>query len=350
MQHPNPHIDRSLMLWVAQQCQGIASGLYEIHNYHASNDLLHPDERALYKRYGMHNDLKPENILWFSMEPNDYGHGLVQIADFGLSSFHGTTSRSNFRVRAASASYRAPELDTLPGTISRAFDIWTLGCLYLEFITWFLAGWGKVDQFSETRLQEDLKGITSDTFFAIHHSCQAEEPVALVKPEVENVCGFSIVIPLNLLCPRSFRISFGCLILLGCIANSEQWIMELHENENCTEYLHTFLNLIQFEMLVVKRTARSDIGVIHTKLKDWYENCRVDEVFCNKPAPWNKSSRKGLSDMSAMVVELSADDRKMLVELDLPKHNGNVVDGTVNNAPRGWRRSSDLQNGSHPTV
>jgi hypothetical protein len=102
--------------------------------------------------------------------------------------------------------------------------------------------------------------------------------------------------------------------------------MELHENENCTEYLHKFLNLIQLEMLVVKRTARSDIGVIHTKLKGWYENCRVDEVFCNKPAPWNKSSRRGLSDMPAMVVELSADDRKMLVELDLPKHNGEVVD------------------------
>lgn len=144
-------------------------------------------------------------------------------------------------------------------------------------------------------------------------------------------------------------ISFGCLILLGRIADSEQWIMELHENENCTEYLHNFLNLIQLEMLVVERTARSEIGVIHTKLKDWYESCRMDEVFCNKPAPWKKSSRKGLSEMPARVVELSADDRKKLVELDLPKHNGEVMDGTVNNAPRGRRRSPDLQNGIHQT-
>jgi hypothetical protein len=141
----------------------------------------------------------------------------------------------------------------------------------------------------------------------------------------------------------------GCLILLSRIANSEQWIMELHENKNCTEYLHKFLNLIQLEMLVVERTARSEIGAIHTKLKDWYESCLVDEVFCNKPAPWNKSSRKGLSDMPAVVVELSVDDRKMLLDLGLPTYNGEVNDGTVNNAPRGLRRSLDLQNGIHQT-
>lgn len=325
MQHPNPHIDRSFMLWVAQQCQGIASGLYEIHDYYASNGLRHSAERDPYKCYGMHNDLKPENILWFSMEPNAYGHGLVQIADFGLSSFHGTTSRSNIRARAVSASYRAPEYDTLPGTISRAFDIWTLGCLYLEFITWFLAGWGKVDQFSEARLQEDLKGVTSDIFFAIHHSCQAEKPVAVVKPEVENVCVFFHFNSVEIALSPLFRISFGCLILLSRVANSGQWIMELHENENCTEYLHKFLSLIQLEMLVVERTARSEIGVIHTKLKNWYESCRVDEVFCNKPSPWKKSRRKGLSEMPAVVVELSVDDRKMLVELGLPMHDGEVV-------------------------
>jgi hypothetical protein len=125
--------------------------------------------------------------------------------------------------------------------------------------------------------------------------------------------------------------------------------MELHEDENCTEYLHKFLNLIKLEMLVVERTARSKIGVIHTKLKNWYENCRVDEAFCNKPAPWRKGSRKRLSEMPAVVVELSVDDKEKLLELDLPTYDGGMVDGTVNNAPHGRRRSQDLQNGVYQT-
>jgi serine/threonine protein kinase len=63
-----------------------------------------------------------------------------------------------------SPTYRAPEYDVAK-MVSQSYDIWTLGCVVLEFITWYLLGWEEVSRFSQKRVDEDNSEIKEDVFF-----------------------------------------------------------------------------------------------------------------------------------------------------------------------------------------
>ncbi|KAF5717856.1 CMGC kinase [Fusarium mundagurra] len=130
--HSEPDFSLENVLWLAEQCVGLASGLEQ------QDDT---GDRSLKKLYGRHGDIKPENILWY--RDSDQGPGTLRICDFGVSEIHSTQSRSgigNSHV-ASSPYYRPPEWELQDGTISRSYDIWTIGCLYLEFLGWLLGGW-----------------------------------------------------------------------------------------------------------------------------------------------------------------------------------------------------------------
>jgi serine/threonine protein kinase len=162
---PEPIVDYEKIMWVAKQSEGIASGLLKVHTYQTSE--LSGQKGSHHTKYGRHGDLKPENILWFSDEDG----GTLKISDFGLSEYNTIQSKS-MKPRskvATSASYRPPECDTEGGTIGPSFDIWTLGCLYLEFITWLIGGWALVQQFSDKRMSTDPGWyvIETDTFFEL---------------------------------------------------------------------------------------------------------------------------------------------------------------------------------------
>jgi serine/threonine protein kinase len=183
---PNPSFELKTIKWVAEQCEGIAEGLHRIHKYQTSSSKASAHE----KRYGRHGDLKPENILWFS---NDNG-GMLMISDFGLAEYSTNHSRSykhKSRV-ATSMSYRPPECDLKDGQIGQSYDIWTLGCLYLEFITWLLGGWGLVKEFEKKRMSFDPMWYDMDTdaFFELVQCDKNKRPgviAAMVKPAVTEV-------------------------------------------------------------------------------------------------------------------------------------------------------------------
>ena len=176
---PNPSFDSTTIKWVAKQCTGLAHGLVAIHNYQTSNE----------PRYGRHGDLKPENILWF----DDASGGMLKISDFGLSEYstiHNRSSKPNSGL-ATSMSYRAPECDLKGSRIGPSYDIWTLGCLYLEFITWLLGGWDLVKAFEEKRMSPDptYYNMRTDTFFELENrpNTEPEAIAARVKPAVTEV-------------------------------------------------------------------------------------------------------------------------------------------------------------------
>lgn len=50
--------------------------------------------------------------------------------------------------------YRAPELDIMKDSTPK-YDIWSLGCVLLEFVAWFLCGWHEVEVFVDARLREE---------------------------------------------------------------------------------------------------------------------------------------------------------------------------------------------------
>jgi hypothetical protein len=57
--------------------------------------------------------------------------------------------------------------------ISQKYDIWSLGCVFLEFSVWYLQGHDDVEAFSLEREDEDLvtyEGVKIDKFFNIEKS------------------------------------------------------------------------------------------------------------------------------------------------------------------------------------
>ncbi len=118
--------------------------------------------------------------------------GLLQIADLGLARFHREDSRSNTDPRHVgfSPTYRPPECDTLSSNISQAFDIWSLGCVYLEFTSWYMLGFqGGIDQFAEDRIRDDGGSIPEDNFFILSAKPDGR-PVPMLKPSIWAVSGY----------------------------------------------------------------------------------------------------------------------------------------------------------------
>lgn len=126
-----------------------------------------------------HGDLKPENILWFANGAANPAIGVLKIADFGLASVHSKRSRSNISPLGigCSPTYRAPEFDMPRGLLSRSYDIWALGCIYLEFITWYFTGWDGVVKFSTLREYKRNNLSADDPYFEVSVS-QIPEPCA----------------------------------------------------------------------------------------------------------------------------------------------------------------------------
>jgi serine/threonine protein kinase len=191
--NPAPSVDRKTILWMAQQCRGIADGLSKIHHYETSNSKLHPNSAWNVdgsQLFGRHGDIKPANVLWFR-DPSEVNIGNLKITDFGLAEFsapHTKSYKPKSKV-ATTLNYRPPECDLEGGVIGRSYDIWTLGCLYLEFITWLLGGWKLVHEFAIKRASIDrmFADIETDTFFEIVKGCETETVGAMIKPIVTDV-------------------------------------------------------------------------------------------------------------------------------------------------------------------
>jgi len=168
--NPTPSIDWQTVIWMARQCKGIAEGIVAIHQYRTSRSKLEVQPQN--EVFGHHGDIKPENVLWFpDADHEQTRRGTLKLSDFGLAEFsmHQTRSMHPKSSFATSPPYRAPEVD-LEGTgaIGRSYDIWTLGCLYLEFITWLIGGWDLVGVFAFRRLTFDpMHGHETGTFFRL---------------------------------------------------------------------------------------------------------------------------------------------------------------------------------------
>jgi serine/threonine protein kinase len=183
---PKPHINIGTVRWVAKQCSGIMAAMDTIH------DPRHLHRHLEVKGYGRHGDIKPDNILWFSSTTGP--RGILVVSDLGLSSFHRDTSRSNIPNAGIPKvpGYRPPECDIKGGTISRAYDIWTLGCLFLEFLTWLLGGWDFINEFDQKRRTMYITGAINNIFFDLKKMKGSSGYVAQVKSQVTEASWHSL--------------------------------------------------------------------------------------------------------------------------------------------------------------
>ncbi|KAJ4005493.1 hypothetical protein NW766_011042 [Fusarium irregulare] len=193
---PRSHAD---LIWMLQECYGIASGLYKVHN-HTSWKIGARESGSQNK--GRHGDIKPKNILFFRDEGDSAGR--LVVADFTLMRFHSSIDTEYTRIRNVgySRTYRPPEMDASRATqVSQKYDIWTLGCVFLEFITWHLLGPDAVrpskegcgrgfvapdgqvrEDFGTSRLRDDNTVVRHDKFFNLYH-----DTPPIVKPSVLKV-------------------------------------------------------------------------------------------------------------------------------------------------------------------
>lgn len=126
-------------LWLLKQCHGLTQGLHCIHQYQTPNAANSSDRKRL---RGRHGDIKPQNILWFR-DPSTARDRLV-LSDFTLMRFHaeGSNTETTMKRIGGTMTYRAPEVAVTCGNhVSQEYDVWSLGCVFLEFISCHLIGY-----------------------------------------------------------------------------------------------------------------------------------------------------------------------------------------------------------------
>ncbi|KAH0558400.1 hypothetical protein GP486_004940 [Trichoglossum hirsutum] len=255
---PHPSFDKQTVMWSVRQMAGIANALLMIHNFRVTFPLspsgggvrLHGDAKLSVgpgeELFGRHGDIKPENILWFKkIQEIDDDMGVLQVADFGLGRFHGRDSRSGISPSGvvSSPTYEPPECK-LHKPVSRSYDIWSLGCIILEFVTWLLKGSAEINGFADFRGKLSSIGINEDYFFTI-----TDDKEAVVRDAVI------------------------------------EWVAQLHEHERCSKVIHDLLDLTMRELLVVDSKERATARDLSHELGECLRKAQSDERYLLTPVP-----------------------------------------------------------------
>ncbi|KAH6690275.1 kinase-like domain-containing protein [Plectosphaerella plurivora] len=266
--------------WFFEQCYGLALGLRRLHDpnsyersqfqsglglrsghaHDGSHGAADGDEEVENLRrmatakddgkYGRHTDVKPDNILWYRQYEDQSNH--LVISDFGSAQFNSHDTRSNVSPGVAGQkgttnTYQAPEL-SFGIKVTRTYDIWSLGCVFLEFAVWFHQGsWQAVEDFAKQR-SRDRQEVEQ-------RSLQFSEDM------------FYLVVPNN-----TWH-GAGCQGIKPSVTARIDAIRAL---DSCTEATRSFLDLIQKNMLVPEAEKRLDGRMIRQQLNTIRAKCRKD--------------------------------------------------------------------------
>ncbi|KAF4339471.1 serine threonine kinase [Fusarium beomiforme] len=173
---PKPTHNKRTLEWFGSQMRGLVDGLTVLHGGHQGSQEPEPH------RYGVHGDLKPENILWFN---DDTKYAAFALTDFGSSYFLSPEKRDVPKGLKHTPVYRAPEVDTTSEGITQAYDIWSLGCVFAEAVTWLLDGYSGIMELTKARLDKMNNSPNRDAFFCLRLDKKGGL-IASVKSKVQN--------------------------------------------------------------------------------------------------------------------------------------------------------------------
>ncbi|KAF6824935.1 protein kinase domain-containing protein [Colletotrichum musicola] len=225
--------------WMARQFYEISDALQSVHNERARTMQYLQDRASNDALYGRHGDIKPGNFLWFHSNTLP-SPGLLALSDFGLGRLHTQVSRSKQDPKniERTATYRCPEFDLPDGKISPRSDIFSFGCVLLEYVTWFLMGLDAVENtFANSRLETDINGIEADIFFSI------QQQEASVKPAVAA------------------------------------WIQRLRNLPTCSWYISDLLEVIRDKMLEPDSNKRISSSQLTKRMLELLKGCEADSEY-----------------------------------------------------------------------
>ncbi|WYZ36239.1 hypothetical protein EsH8_XI_000122 [Colletotrichum jinshuiense] len=138
----------------------------------------------LHEENWRHGDLKPENILRF--KNNDSTIGILKLADMGLAKRHRQSTElrdKGTQTRMGTLRYEAPEtLTSSYGPRSRRYDVWSMGCIVLEFLIWIRMGPDGLRRFNQDLQADDN---FTDAFYCVRGG-QGTDKTATVHPVVRR--------------------------------------------------------------------------------------------------------------------------------------------------------------------
>jgi serine/threonine protein kinase len=185
---PTPTLTACLVRDMIGQLRGMADALQSLHGY--KEDL-----------HFRHGDIKPENILHFP-DQRKSRIGTFKISDLGSSVYHAVVTHLREQTGGkawATMRYQPPEAKTNPlAASSRLYDIWSMGCVTLEFMIWLLYGNEELQNFSANitgkqdeassffEVEPDRRSSTSKLVAHIHPTVQACLDHISKDPECEG--------------------------------------------------------------------------------------------------------------------------------------------------------------------
>ncbi|CAH0044314.1 unnamed protein product [Clonostachys solani] len=237
---PNQPDSNKSLDWMLRQCHGLAKALQKVHRHNSWKGR---------QNRGRHGDIKPLNILCFSSQEGDDDttdptkYRLV-IADFTLMRFHSPKSvdRGTASEVGYSRTYQPPET-RMGGTepVNQMYDVWTLGCVYLELITWHLLGSKAIyKKFNRANEPQVLQGF--QTLRKLEDTKQYDH----VEDKFFNIDG-----------ERGPSVK----------GSVPKWCDFLRQQRYCSEQLGLFLDLIKNHMLRERPGQRYRIDKICTEME-----------------------------------------------------------------------------------
>ena len=179
----------------------------------------------------LHRDLESLGTEHLEMGAKDFAHLSPRLSIFD----------THFRHKQPT--YRAPEDDLTDGSSrSLSSGIFSMGCVFLEYVTWFLTGEEGVEEFSWARTtpETDSDWILSDIFFTMSQ----DGHIATLKMEVKG------------------------------------WIRHLEQQPECSSvYLCELLNFIESRMLEPDPRKRAGIEATKETLEMFRHKCRLSKAF-----------------------------------------------------------------------
>lgn len=317
---------RPLIAWVAHQCHGLLDALHWIHN--PSSTVLDPNDQL----YGRHGDIKPENILWYKQNadgPHPLASGELVFTDFGLSALNHNKSRSNVKNGDFhhTTTYAPPESVLPDNFISRSIDIWALGCVYLEFVTWVVGGPSLVGKFQGARMSPFLGSLHSnDIFWELQEleypTAENQKHVTVVKPKVKKVCTRSTYY--LLLTVPTYLGTYSPSLLVQMLISSNrlaQWIKDLRKRPEATNFIQDFLDIIANRMLVIEKKNRATVKELLPMFNSIKARCDRDVSYYTDPSTSDGSAAVAQIP-SAQTLSIQAQELIRRASQPVPRYTG----------------------------